>query len=201
MNIGIFGGTFNPVHLGHLLLAQSALEVCALDRVWFMPCAVPPHKSAEGLASAPDRLAMVRAAIRGHPHFRVSRLELRRGGISYAVETFAALHETYPGQRWFFLAGMDSLLDLHRWREAERLLKLCTFVTLLRPGIASPSDPATLQLPLAPARALLKQIVPGRSLDLSSREIRERVASGRAIRYLVPDAVAECIRQRRLYIH
>lgn len=199
MKIGIFGGTFNPVHLGHLLLAQTALEVCGLDRVWFVPCARPPHKPAHDLAPARDRIAMLRAAVCGNGAFSVSRVEVRRGGLSFAVETLEILQRDHPGHRWFFLAGMDSLLDLHRWREVHRLLHLCRFVTLARPGVDPPVSAAALHLPEALGRELIASMVPGRRLDLSSSEIRQRVASGRSIRYLVPEAVDGLIRHRGLY--
>jgi nicotinate-nucleotide adenylyltransferase len=185
--IGILGGTFNPIHLGHLLIAQDAMEQMALDRVKFIPSATPPHKTAEALASERDRLQMLRLAIRGNDHFEVDDIEIRRGGTSYSVEA-----------DFYFIIGADSLRELHLWRETQQVVRLCTFVTVPRPGFeAKPVvDP---RLDAASRKRLRQHVLRGHSCDIASREIRSRVASGRSIRYLVPDAVTEYIRRQRLY--
>lgn len=195
----MLGGTFNPVHLGHLLLAESVWEACRLDRVWFVPCHKPPHKPASEIVPGRDRVAMLRAALAGDRRFSLCRIELRRGGVSYAVVTLRELQRVFPGNQWFFISGMDGLLDLHHWREAEEILRLCTFVTVARPGLDPAPSAGDLKLPRSLADQLLSRIIPGRGLDLSSSEIRARVASGKSIRYLVPEAVASIIKLRRLY--
>jgi len=132
--LGILGGTFNPVHHGHLILAQDALEHFGLDRVLFIPSAQPPHKRSEKLATAEHRLAMLRAAIGDDPCFEVSTIELERQGPSYTIETIKALRATRPEAMLHFIIGTDSLLELHQWYQIGELLGLCEFVTMLRPG-------------------------------------------------------------------
>jgi len=196
--IGILGGTFNPIHLGHLIVAQDAMDQLELARVVFIPSATPPHKRYEGNASAAQRLAMVRLAIRGNPRFKVDDIEIRRGGASYTVDTLSELrrHDRYTD--FYFIIGADSLQELHRWREVGRLVRLCTFVTVPRPGfqarpVIDPKlDPAT-------RRQLRQHVLRGHACDIASRDIRARVARGDSIRYLVPDAVASYIQRHRLY--
>jgi nicotinate-nucleotide adenylyltransferase len=196
--IGILGGTFNPIHLGHLLIAQDAMEQMALDRVKFIPSATPPHKIPESLASERDRLQMIRLAIRGNDRFEVDDIEIRRGGKSYSVDTLLELRRRDPKADFYFIIGADSLRELHLWREAQRVVGLCTFVTVPRPGFeAKPMvDP---RLDAATRKRLRQHVLQGHTCDIASREIRSRVASGRSIRYLVPDAVTDYIRRRRLY--
>ncbi len=198
--IGILGGTFNPPHWGHLLLAQSALEARGLDMVYFMPCNVPPHKAQGRLAAACDRLEMTRLAIADNPFFAVADDEIRRGGVSYAVDTLRAWRERDPAAPPpLFIIGMDSLRELHLWREIGKLLTLCDFMPLERPGFEPPPLAADLRLPPPWGERLLAAVAPGRRCDISSREIRERVARARSIRYLVPEAVARYIAAHELY--
>ncbi|HUJ10223.1 MAG TPA: nicotinate-nucleotide adenylyltransferase [Verrucomicrobiae bacterium] len=196
--IGILGGTFNPIHLGHLLMAQDATEQLELERVIFIPSATPPHKTVDKLASARDRLQMIKLAIRGNKRFEVDDLEIRRGGKSYSVDTLTQLKRRYPRAEFFFIIGADSLQELHLWREVKRLVTLCTFVTVPRPGFqAKPIiDP---RLDVATRRRLRQHVLRGHACDIASRDIRTRIANGRSIRYLVPDAVHQYIRRRRLY--
>jgi len=196
--IGILGGTFNPIHVGHLLVAQDALEQLGLERVIFVPSATPPHKAVDKLASARDRLRMIKLAIRDNARFEVNDIEIRRGGKSYSVDTLAQLKRRYPQAGFFFIIGADSLRELHLWRDVKRLVTLCTFVTVPRPGFeAKPVvDP---RLDLATRRRLRQHILRGHACDIASRDIRTRVANGQSIRYLVPDAVHQYIRRRRLY--
>ncbi|NQT91185.1 MAG: nicotinate (nicotinamide) nucleotide adenylyltransferase, partial [Lentisphaerae bacterium] len=133
-NIGILGGTFNPVHMGHLLLAQAAAEACDLSTVLFIPCAMPPHKGHCSLASAEHRLAMLEAATEGNLRFEVCDLEVRRGGPSYTIDTIRQLRGVYPGSALHFIIGADTLTELHLWKDIRELLNLCRFVTLVRPG-------------------------------------------------------------------
>jgi len=196
--LGILGGTFNPIHLGHLLVAQDALEQMGLHSVKFIPSATPPHKAPEALASGRDRMHMIHLAIRGNERFEADDIEIRRGGKSYSVDTLTELTRRDPRSDFYFIIGADSLRELHLWREVARLVQLCTFVTVPRPGfkpmpVVDPRlDPATRQL-------LRQNVLRGHACDIASRDIRARVAKGQPIRYLVPDAVYECIRRRRLY--
>jgi len=196
--IGILGGTFNPIHLGHLLIAQDAMEQLVLDHVKFIPSATPPHKTTEALASERDRLQMIRLAIHGNNRFEVDDIEIQRGGTSYTVDTLMELRRCEPKASLFFIIGADSLAELHLWRQAQRIVHLCTFVTVPRPGFETrPSiDP---RLDSASRKRLRQHVLRGHACEIASREIRSRVASGRSIRYLVPDAVTEYIRRRRLY--
>ena len=199
--LGILGGSFNPIHLGHLVLAETAREALGLDRVIFIPAKLPPHKRAAPLADGADRLAMVRLAVAGNPAFAASDIELRRPGVSYTVDTVRALREKLgAGVQIYFLIGMDTVAELTAWREVARLARLCQFVPLSRPGHANPNA-AALERAVGrlPARAILKRAVAMPLIGISSSEIRRRVAEGRTIRYLVPDAVAAYIRRKRLY--
>ncbi len=189
MKIGVFGGTFNPVHLGHLLVVADATEQVGLDQVKFIPAATPPHKKTDRLAAGRHRLAMLRLAIRGQRQFEVDTLELRRGGRSYSVDTLTALKRRQPDADFYFIIGADSLPELHRWRAIKRLSQLCQFIVVARPGYA-----------LRPPRVtVVWQAVTGHVCDISSTEIRARIASGRPIRYLVPDMVRHYIYQHGLY--
>ena len=196
--IGILGGTFNPIHLGHLLTAQDALEQLKLERVIFIPSARPPHKVVDKLASERDRLQMIKLAIRGNDHFEVDDIEIKRGGKSYSVETLTELRRRDPRADFYFIIGADSLRELHLWRDVARLVTLCTFVTVPRPGF-EPKPVIDPRLDAATRRRLRQHVLRGHACDIASRDIRARVASGRSIRYLVPDAVREYIRRRRLY--
>jgi nicotinate-nucleotide adenylyltransferase len=196
--IGILGGTFNPIHLGHLLIAQDAMEQLRLDRVRFIPSAAPPHKTVDKLASERDRLRMIALAIRNNARFEVDDIETKRGGKSYSVDTLTELRRREPRAEFYFIIGADSLRELHLWREVQRLVTLCTFVTVPRPGF-DPKPVIDPRLDAATRRRLRQHVLRGHACDVASREIRARVASGRSIRYLVPDAVHAYIRRRRLY--
>jgi nicotinate-nucleotide adenylyltransferase len=189
VRIGILGGTFNPVHLGHLLIAQDALEQVGLDEVTFIPCAIPPHKTAPDLVNARDRLAMLRLALRGQGAFTLNDLELRRGGASYSIDTVTALRQRQPGAMFYFIIGADSLGKLDQWKEIGRLATLCTFVVVARPGC----EPVPLP------RGVRCRFVRGHACEIASRDIRARLSQGRGIRYLVPDAVLRYIERHKLY--
>lgn len=200
--IGILGGTFNPIHIGHLVLAQNAVETFDLSSVLFIPCAAPPHKTSEQLISGTHRLAMLEQAIGWNPFFEASDLELQRGGVSYAIDTVKALQEQFPQSELLFIIGMDMLLDLHKWKDIKKLLTLCRFVTFGRPGVDT-DRLAGLDQTLEPPwpERLLKDVVAGRLLDISSSDIRYRVAEGLSIRYLVPAEVEIYISEHGLYRH
>ncbi|MGE5125030.1 MAG: nicotinate-nucleotide adenylyltransferase [Betaproteobacteria bacterium] len=192
MRVGLFGGTFDPVHLGHLRAAETAREALALDLVAFLPSAVPPHR-ASPVSSAEDRLAMTRLATEPHPCFQAWDVELRRTGPSYTVDTIAALVAERPSDTLFLVVGADTWPEMRQWRGPERLFALVEVAVVERPG----SLTAALEPPFADARPVHRLVGP--SLPISATVVRERVRRGQSVRYLVPDAVAEYIAARRLY--
>lgn len=201
--VGIFGGTFNPVHLGHLLVAQAVLETVGLDKVLWVPCQLSPFKKeqerAGALAESSHRLEMVRRSVEGNPCFDVCDIEVRRKGVSYTIDTVRQLMAEQPDTRYSLIMGMDSLLDLHRWRSSAELVALCDVVTVLRPGCERAPTSSDLGFPPAVAERLIGQVVKGRWCDISSTEIRQRVAEGLPIRYLVSPAVEAYIKEHALY--
>ncbi len=198
--VGVLGGSFNPVHLGHLILAQDALDRFDLDRVLFVPCAQPPHKPAAELAPAEHRVAMLEAALQGAPRFELCDIEVRRGGTTYTIDTLRALARARARDELAFIIGADTLPELRLWKEAPALLREFRFVTLARPGFALDAA-AARSLALAPdiARRLQADLAQGHGIGISATDIRHRVAEGMSIRYLVPDAVEAYIREHGLY--
>jgi len=197
MRIGVLGGTFDPVHLGHLVVAEAAREAERLDTVLFVPAGRPWHRERAPHASAADRLAMVEAAIAGNPGFAVSRVDLDRAGPTYTVDTLEALLDQYPGARLTFLLGQDALAQFTSWREPGRLAELCEIVALPRPA-APTVDVASLQsvIPDAPLRV---RVLDTPLIGISATMIRARVRAGQSIRYLTPDPVVAYIAQHGLY--
>ena len=196
--IGILGGSFNPVHLGHLITAQSAIESFKLDMVFFMPCNIQPLKGGRGRIDSEHRLAMVELAISDNLKFDLLDIEIARGGTSYAIDSVRKIRAMCPTSELFFIIGTDTLRELHLWRDIYQLLDLCGFVTLARPGYDLGGDDA-LKLRSPWREALLKNTVAGRMIDISSSDIRHRVAEGMSIRYLVPCSVEEYIYKNGLY--
>jgi len=200
MHIGILGGSFDPVHLGHLIMAQDALERFDLDRALFVPAAQPPHKAGGPRAAAEHRMAMLAAAIEGQPDMEISPLEIERGGVSYSVDTVADLQQRRPRDVFSFIIGADTLRELHTWTRVEELLDRCRFLTLCRPGYpVRELTPERLRLPPARAAQLLRDCVSGHEIQISSSDIRMRLAEGLPIRYLVHPAVEMYIAEHRLY--
>lgn len=200
--IGILGGSFNPVHLGHLVMAQDALERFGLDRVLFVPANQPPHKPTPGMASAADRLTMLQLATRGDPRFAVCEEELQRGGVSYTVDTLRRLRELHPGAGLHFIIGGDTLRELHTWKDIYTVLELCVMVTIARPGFRTEGlDAEGLRLDDPWPARLAANVVTGHLVAVSSTDIRARAARGWSVRYLVPDAVAQYIADGGLYRH
>ncbi len=198
--IGILGGTFNPVHLGHLILAEQAREKYELSRVLLIPCAQPPHKPELNLAPARHRLGMLKLVLDHDLHLEASNIEIFRGPPSYSVETVQELKKDLPGAELFFVIGADSLLELHTWKNVHRLLEICTFVTFGRPGHdIEQIDPCDIGLGKTAGSRLLNDVHRGRLIDISSSEIRYRVAEGLSIKYLVPCEVEMYISEHRLY--
>ena len=195
--IGILGGTFDPPHVGHLWLATLAADAMALDRVLFMPAAQPPHKQARAISPIVDRLLMTRLAIGGNDIFELSTLEVGRVGPSFTVDSVEELLRTYDDATLYLIMAGDSLAQIDSWHEPDRLLSLVEWLVGPRPG-APPPDPDRLRERFGEAAARI-HLLDGPSLDVSATEIRERVAAGRTIRYLVPQAVEELIIERGLF--
>lgn len=200
MQIGILGGTFDPVHYGHLLLAETCREQCGLDQVWFLPAAVPPHKRERELTPAVRRVEMLELAIGGHEPFRVCRLEAERGGVNYTAETLAIIQQQQPQATLFFLMGADSLRDLPTWREPVRICELAIVVAVRRSGSPEPQF-AQLEAITTPARlALMERFqVEMPIVDLSSTDLRQRAARGASLRFRTPRAVEKYIETHGLY--
>ena len=195
MRIGIYGGTFDPIHQGHLILAESCREACALDQVWFVVAGAPPHKLG-GRTDVKHRLEMASLAVAGHPAFLVSEIESLRPGPHYSVETLAAIRAERPDDELFFLIGGDSLIDLPQWREPDRILHLATLVVANRAGF-DPPPLAIAESPNRPARPIRQVAIP--PIGIASSDLRRRLIEGRSIRYLVPRAVEAYIAAHRLY--
>ena len=187
VRVGVFGGTFDPVHVGHLAIAHAALESIPLDRVLFVLAKRSPLKEHGPVASEADRLRMLELAVATEPRFAVSRLELDRDGPSYTVDTLERLAQLNRADELFLILGSDAIADLPRWKGPDRIARLATLIVAERPG--------------APARAGDAPIVPidAPRLDISSRELRARAARGRSLRYLVPEPVLRHIEARGLY--
>jgi nicotinate-nucleotide adenylyltransferase len=200
MRLGIFGGSFDPVHFGHLLLAECCREQCRLDAVWFLPAAVPPHKQDRELTPAAQRIEMLELAIAGNPAFSVCRYETDRGGVNYTVDTLAHLLEEDPSRELFFLLGADMLLDLPHWRNAARVCELAVPVAVHRPG-SDPIDFECLQgIATTDRLALVRQHqVEMPEIGIRSTELRRRVQTGLTIRYRVPRAVEIYVDTHGLY--
>ena len=197
MRVGIYGGTFDPVHNGHIALAEAALGAFGLDRILFVPGHVTPFKIGFRTASDTDRLAMLRLALAGHPQFDISTVELDRGGVSYTVDTLEAFHAAHPEWELWFLLGADSLLSLGRWHRAGDIVRLAAVGTVRRPSV---SLPPTLE-GFSPdvSRRLLANVVEGNCPDISSSDIRRCVEMRQTPAEFVPAGVADYIMRHGLY--
>lgn len=198
--IGLLGGTFNPVHNGHLALAQSAFESFDLGRVFFIPCNKPPHKDAAPLVSPEHRLAMVEMAIEDDIRFEVSRVELERKGPSYSIDTVKWFAGKYPKSDLFFIIGADTLPELHMWKDIDKLLQLCRFISFERPGTERETiTEERIRLPEPWPEKLLHDLSKGLRFEVSSSDLRYRIAEGLSISYLVPQCVEMYIAEHNLY--
>lgn len=184
--VGILGGTFNPPHTGHLVIANEVLHAYGLDEVWFMPNQVPPHKTVDQPISNSDRLAMLELALSDNGYFRIERTELERSGPSYTYDTMKILKDMYKDHDFYFIIGGDMVEYLPKWHKIDELLNMVKFVGVSRPSYTteSPYDILYAETP---------------QIDISSSMIRERVKAGRSIRYLLPESVREYIGERGLY--
>jgi nicotinate-nucleotide adenylyltransferase len=189
VRLGIFGGSFDPPHVGHLLAAVDAVEALALDRLIFVPARVQPLKAGRAHATGPQRLEMVRLLVEGNPLLEVDPVELERDGLSFTVDTLTTFAGRYPAAERFLLVGADVLSTFRKWREPERIVQLAMLAVLQR-------NDETPDLSSVGGRAV---VLPTRRIDVSSTEIRERVAAGKSIRGFVPDAVFAYIMAERLY--
>ena len=191
MKIAIFGGTFDPVHHAHLITVEYVRLDQRLDRILFVPSLISPHKQNEPVSDAADRLAMLREAVKGNQAFEVSDMEIKRGGVSYTVDTVRAIAEDNPKDQLFLLIGSDNLAEFHTWRDPAEILRMARLIALRRPGYAEDHS----------GNPLLKDVimcdVPG--LDISSTNIRHRVAEGMSISLMVPEGVEKYISEHGLY--
>lgn len=198
--VGLFGGSFDPVHNGHLALAQHAREQARLDSVWFIPTAVQPHKPTGPVASDAHRVAMLERAIANQPGYEVCRIEIERGGVSYTVDTLREIRDANPRAELFLLMGADTLHDLPHWRSPGEVLQLATPLVVHRPGEPAP-DFAVLSSLVAADRiaTFTTSVIDMPAMDISSSDIRRRVAQHEAIEDLAPAPVCQFIREEKLY--
>lgn len=188
MKIGILGGTFNPIHIGHLILAEEIREKLELDRIIFVPTFMPPHKNNSDIAPARDRHKMIKAAIKGNKHFLVSGIEIKRKGSSYTIDTIRELKKVYPADELYFITGSDLLKYLDAWKDLSEILKQVKFVVATRPGYPLEKIPAYIST------------VSIRAVDVSGFEVRQAIKENKSFRYLVPEAVYSYIVKNKLYI-
>lgn len=196
--IGIMGGTFNPIHMGHLLLAQYALEENDLDEVWFLPTGCSYMKQNESTVDAGERYHMTCLGISGNPNMRCMDVETKREGYTYTYETLEQLRELYPEQEFYFIFGADCLFSIEHWKEPKRIFDNCTVIAAVRSG-ASMEEMEEKKAELAASLQARIILMPFLQLELSSTAIRERVRTGKSIRYMVPDAVLKYIEEKNFY--
>jgi nicotinate-nucleotide adenylyltransferase len=185
--VGLFGGSFDPVHHGHLLVAVAAVEALGLEELRFVPAREQPFKEGTHGAPVADRVEMLRRAVAGTPRLSVDPVEADRPGPSYTVDTLRTLREREPGRAFILLLGADAAAGLPRWRESDEVLRLARVAVFARPGVPMPEAP------------WVSAVVPAPAIDISATELRRRAAAGRSIRYYVPDAVATYVAERGLY--
>lgn len=214
--IGVLGGTFNPIHYGHLAAAEEIRDRLKLDRVLFIPVYLPPHKQEEGMLPAVQRLEMVRLATAGNAHFKISDIEVKREGISYTIDTIEALRAANPGAEFYFITGLDSFLEIQTWKDWEKLLSLCCFVVLSRPGYKFNDllkigfmKQAKKEIPMLDRGVETHVLIEGDGIrvclelvpfyDISSTDIRKRTHEARTIKYHLPETVENYIIENKLY--
>lgn len=198
MRLGIYGGTFDPVHYGHLILAEQCREQCELDAVWFVPARRPPHKESAGITPPAARIDMLELALAGYPEFDVSLIEINREGPSYTVDTLEQLIKEDSSRELFLLMGRDSLIDFPTWRKPERILELATLVVVNR-GPFETDDLHGAASTLGPAAADRVRFVQMPGIDISATDLRRRTREGRSIRFLTPRPVTHYITEHQLY--
>ncbi|NRD75907.1 nicotinate-nucleotide adenylyltransferase [Bacillus sp. BRMEA1] len=184
--IGILGGTFDPPHNGHLLIANEILHALELDKIWFMPNQEPPHKRKSGAVNNEERLQMLELALADNPAFEIQAIELDRTGPSYTVDTMRIIRERYPEHQFYFIIGADMIEYLPKWHQIEELIELVQFVGVERPSYSQLTDYPILYVDVP-------------AFEVSSSMIRERLLSGKYVQYLLPDPVIDYIKERHLY--
>jgi nicotinate-nucleotide adenylyltransferase len=187
MKIGILGGTFNPVHIGHLILAEEAREKLYLDKIIFVPAYLPPHKEDIDIAPAAKRLEMLKLAIKGNKYFSVSDIETKRNGRSYTIDTIRSFKEAYPEDELYFIIGSDLLRYLDEWKDLSQIIQMVKFIAATRPGYALEKIPAYIST------------LPIRAVDISGFEIRQAIKQRKSFRYLVPEVVFNYINKKGIY--
>jgi nicotinate-nucleotide adenylyltransferase len=187
MKIGILGGTFNPIHMGHLILAEEVLQKIGLNKVIFVPANIPPHKDNGEIIPASHRLKMLRLAIRGNPHFSVSDIEIKRGNISYTIDTIKEYNKLYHGHELYFIIGSDMIKYLFEWKDLKEIISLVKFIVATRPGYPLENLPDYMST------------IDILAVDISAFQIRQCIKQKRSFRYLVPDAVRNYILKKGLY--
>jgi nicotinate-nucleotide adenylyltransferase len=195
MRVGVVGGTFDPIHLGHVAMAEAAADCAGLDQVFLVPAAVPPHKPGAE-APAEDRLEMSRLAIRGHPRLRICDLELLRSGRSYTVDTLRELARECPDDELFLVLGWDAARELRSWREPERVLELARLVIVNRPGLDAPEAADLHAAGVDPAETIVCDV---QTPDIRATEIRRRIEAGGPLEGLLDPSVEAYVRRRHLY--
>jgi nicotinate-nucleotide adenylyltransferase len=210
--VGIFGGTFNPIHLGHLRSAEEIRETFTLDRLYFVPAARPPHRSGDTLVSAAHRLKMVELAVADNPFFQASAVELERTGPSYSVDTIRSFRQALEPESLFFVVGFDAFRELHTWKEYASIPGLCHLIVTSRPGVSTPPPDQFLPVALQPAlwydpvqkmyrhtsgHSLVFHEIHG--LQISASQVRALLRQSKSVRYLVPPTVAAYIADNSLY--
>lgn len=196
--IGIMGGTFNPIHFGHLLLAEQAMEAYDLDEVLFIPSGNPYMKDTEPIVDGIIRGHMTELALKGHPHFRMSSMELDRKGPTYTYETLETLKEENPDCTYYFILGADSLLTMETWKNPKQIFKNCVVIASVR-GTGTEDKIRKIATHLIYEYQADVHILPARFIDLSSSEIRQRIVNGKSVRYMLPEEVREYIYENGLY--
>ena len=197
MRIGVFGGTFDPIHLGHLIVAEDARAALDLDKVLFIPAGQPWFKSYRQITESHHRLEMVKLAVNGNRFFDVSDIEIRRSGPSYTVDTLTELHEWYADAEFIVILGIDALREIDRWHQPRNLFELASVVGMARPGASL--DPSVLNAAIPGASSRMR-LLDSALIDISGTDIRQRVAERRSIRYRVPAAVERYIGENGLYV-
>lgn len=196
MRLGIMGGTFDPIHYGHLFVAEESRVRFQLSRVVFIPNGTPPHKQGCAVTSAQHRFAMTEIATASNPYFECSRIEMERSGPSYTIDTLERLHEEHPNAEMFTITGIDAIAEILTWRRHAEVIQKSGFIAATRPGF----DMKFLSDRLPESYLSKIAVIGSTSLGISSTDIRTRVGAGLPIRYLTPDGVAEYIKEHRLYV-
>ena len=197
VRLGVFGGTFDPIHMGHLIVAEDARAALGLDRVLFIPAGQPWFKSYRQITDSRHRLEMVRIAVESNPSFDVSDIEIRRSGPSYTVQTLTELREQYADAEFTVILGVDALREIDRWHQPRVLFEMASVVGMARPGASL--DPSVLNAAIPGASGRMR-LVDSALIDISGTDIRQRVAEARSIRYRVPSAVERYISENGLYL-